>query len=86
MDGYSSDSGLSLVEHNTGDAGSDTAGVMLLECCDGNCTGIFGEDFASISRRLSAASLSSIVVVEEYRETKGVFAVRVARGNGKAQE
>jgi hypothetical protein len=61
---------LSPIERNTGDADSDVAGVMLLECCDGNCTGIFGGDFVSISRRLSAASLSSIVVVEEYRETK----------------
>jgi hypothetical protein len=61
-DGYSRAGGLGGILQNTVDTGPDATGVILF----GYCAGVFGEDFVSKPRRLSAASLSCMLMVAEY--------------------
>jgi hypothetical protein len=65
-DGYSRAGGLGGILQSAVDTSSDTTGEILFRRCNEDCTGVFGEDFVSKPRRLSAASLSCILMVAEY--------------------
>jgi hypothetical protein len=44
--------------------GSNTTGVLLFESCSKDCVEVFEGDFANISRKLFAASLSFMIVID----------------------
>jgi hypothetical protein len=62
--GYSKTGGLGRILEANAVTGSDTTGVLLFECCSEYCAGVFEGDFANISRKLFAASLSFMIVID----------------------
>ena len=62
--------------------GGDGTGVMVFVCCNVGCTGAFGPDLASRSRRFSAALLSCMIAIEDYgkrQKLEKLIVLRVER-------
>ena len=68
--GYSKSSGLSEILHTCAFTDEDATGVILSGCCNVGCVGAFGCDLASTSRSVFSASLSFMVVIEEYWDSQ----------------
>ena len=68
--GYSKSSGLGGIVQACAVTGGNGTAAIVFVCCNVGCTGAFGSDLASRSRSRSAASLSCMMAIEEYGDSR----------------